>query len=252
MRNLLTALFLMLLLSACGKKGPLIYPELLVPAAPAAVSLHQSGTSLKLSFVLPSKDRAGRNLSNLAGVSILKRDLPADQQPVCNSCRDDYVLFKKLNLDLLPAGVQRNGSLLLLLDGDVHPERNYSYIVTSFTREGLAGAPSVPVATVVVPPPVPPVLQAISQPTEINLEFVGLPPGEGTLVGYNLYRTSKGEPFSYQPLRERVTSTHYTDMGLERKTTYVYAVRSVVLLPAGIFVESGLSNEAEGQLKDDE
>jgi predicted small lipoprotein YifL len=253
MKKMAVLIFLALNISACGKKGPLIYPEMLVPAAPSTVSLQQSGESLKLSFALPAKDRAGRALSNLAGVTILKRDAKAGQIAGCSACTDDFTLFKKLNLDLLPTEAQRRGSLMLLLDGDVRPGRNYSYILSVATREGVAGAPSAPVMAGVVSPPVPPVVQAISQPTEISLEFVGLPPQEGAIVGYNVYRTVKGGSYSYWPLnREPVTSNTFTDVGLERSTTYVYSVRTVIRLSPGSIVESGFSNEVEGRLKDDE
>jgi predicted small lipoprotein YifL len=253
MKRVTVLIFLALNISACGKKGALIYPEMLVPAAPSNVSLQQRGESLKLSFTIPAKDRAGRALSNLAGVTILKRDAMAGQVAGCSSCTDDYSLFKKLNLDLLPTEAQLRGSLMLLLDGDVRPGRNYSYIVSAATREGVAGAPTAPVTAGVVPPPVPPVVQVISQPTEISLEFVRMPLQEGAFVGYNVYRTVKGGTYSYWPLnRGPVTSDHFTDMGLERSTTYVYAVRMVISLSTGAMVESGLSNEVEGRLKDDE
>jgi predicted small lipoprotein YifL len=253
MRKLACLLLVAFAITACGKKGPLVYPEMLVPAAPSNVAVQQSGNSMKLSFGLPSKDRAGRNLSNLAGVAILKRDAMADQLPGCSACTDDFSLFRKLNLDFLPTGTQRNGSMILLLDGDVRPGRNYSYIVSAFTRGDVAGASSVPITAVMVQPPLPPVLQAISQPTEINLEFVGLPPLEGSIAGYNVYRALKGENFSYWPQnREPLAANLFTDVGLERGTMYVYAVRTVIRLSTGTFVESGMSNEVEGKLKDDE
>jgi predicted small lipoprotein YifL len=253
MRTIITMLLVALVVTACGKKGPLVYPEMLVPAAPSNIAAQQSDHSLKLSFTLPSKDRAGRTLSGLAGVTILKRDAVAGQLPGCSACTDDYSLFRKLNLDLLPTGTQRNGSLIMLLDGDVHPGREYSYIVTAVTREDIAGAASAPITAGMVQPPLPPVLQANSQPTQINLEFVGLPHLEGTFAGYNLYRAQKGESFSFWPLnREPLTANQFSDVGLERGTAYIYAVRTVIRLSTGSFVESGMSNVVEGKLKDDE
>jgi hypothetical protein len=101
--------------------------------------------------------------------------------------------------------------------------------------------------------PLPPVLQAVSQPTEIQLEFAGLPSGEGIINGYNVYRTLKGNDFPLLPLnREPLSGNRFVDVGLERGTSYLYGVRTVVRLPSGSRVESGLSNQAEGRLKDDE
>lgn len=254
MRSIVALILVALVATACGKKGPLVYPEMLVPSAPSNVAVQQSGSSLKLSFVLPSKDRAGRNLSSLiTGVTILKRDIVADQLPGCNACTDDFFVFRKLNLDVPSTGIQRNGSLIALLDGDVRTGRDYSYVVSTVTREGAAGASSAPITSALVLPPLPPVLQVISQPTVIDLEFIGQPSIEGSFAGFNVYRVMKGETFSYWPLnREPVTGNRYSDMGLERGVIYIYAVRTVTRLGSGAFVESGLSNEVEGKLKDDE
>jgi len=253
MRKLACLLFVAFAISACGKKGPLLYPDMLVPAAPSDVSAQQSGNSIKLSFVLPSKDLAGRNFAGLTAVKILKRDEPAGQSPGCSACTADFSLFQKLNLDLLPPDTRRYGTLLVLLDGDVQAGRTYTYRVSAVSRDNQEGALSAPVAAVMTTAPLPPVLQAISQPTEIQLEFAALPPGEGALAGYNVYRTLKGEAFPFQPLnREPLTGNRFTDVGLERGVTYVYGARTVVRLPSGGKLESGLSNEAEGRLKDDE
>ena len=119
MRTLVCLLATAVILSACGKKGPLVYPDMLVPAAPADITAQQRGDSVKLSFVLPSRDMAGRNLSDLAGVKIHKRDEALGQAPACSSCAADFPLFRTVNLEPLPPDVQRYGSLVLLLDGDV-------------------------------------------------------------------------------------------------------------------------------------
>jgi len=175
-------------------------------------------------------------------------------QPIgCSACTDEYSLFKKLNLDLLSPGGQRNGSLITLLDGDVHAGREYSYVVTAYTREEIAGASSSPIQAAIVPPPVPPVLQVINQPTQIDLQFTGAASSEGNFAGYNLYRTIKGEKASYWPLNSNpLTANHHSDVGLERGVTYVYAVRAVTRSKTGFIVESDMSNQVEGQLKDDE
>lgn len=253
MRTLASLLFIAVSLTACGKKGPLIYPDMLVPAAPSSVAAQQTGNAMKLSFVLPSKDLAGRNFSGLASVKILKHDEPAGQAPGCSSCTADFALFRKLNLELLPSDTQRSGSLVALLDSDVQVGRSYSYRVSGFTRENQEGAVSTTAPAVMRLTPLPPVLQVICQPTEIDLEFVGLPPEEGVIAGYNIYRTVKGALFPLVPLnRKPLVENRYVDQGLDRSTSYVYGIRTVVRLSDGSRMESNLSNEAEGRLKDDE
>ncbi len=253
MRHVVVFIFLIMFITACGKKGPLIYPEMLMPAAPLNVSLQQVGNSMKLAFSPPSKDLAGRTLSGVSGITIVRRDEPVGQSPGCSSCTTDFAPFRKLNLDLLPPDTRRYGNLLVVLDGDVQPGRAYSYLLSAVTKENLESKFSAPIMAVMVAAPLPPVLQAISQPTEIHLEFVGIPPLEGVIAGYNVYRSVKGEAFSFLPLnREPLTANRFVDVGLERGVSYVYGVRSVVLLPSGTNAESVLSNEVAARLKDDE
>ncbi|MBI5483723.1 MAG: hypothetical protein HY888_04570 [Deltaproteobacteria bacterium] len=252
MRNLYTLVILMLALTACGKKGPLHYPDMLVPSAPGAVTVSQSGSAVKLQFVLPDKDRGGRKLSGLAGVKISKRqsDLPREQ--LCNSCLADYFLFRKLDLGLLPEEVQRFGSRIVILDGDVSAGKTYSYSLVPFAADGSDGSSSNPVAISPVTPTPAPVIKAESFPTEIKVSFTSLP-SVGRFVGYNIYRRTQQGTASYLPLnREPFAGMEYIDSGLARNTVYSYTVRSVVKLENGDVVESLLSNAVEGMLKDDE
>jgi predicted small lipoprotein YifL len=253
MRKLACLLFTAIAITACGKKGPLIYPDLLVPAAPSNVSAQQSGNSMKLSFVLPSKDLAGRKLDGVAEIKILRRDEPAGQIPGCSACTADFVLFRNINLEPLPSDIQRFGSLVLLLDGDVKAGRSYTYRISVFTKDKQEGAVSTSAAAVLLAPLQSPVLQVSSQPTEILLEFSGASSREGIIAGYNMYRAAKGDEFSLLPMNgEPLAGNRFVDQGLERAVKYKYAVRSVIRLPSGGVIESAASNEVEAQLKDDE
>ncbi|MDU0457169.1 MAG: hypothetical protein RW306_00430 [Geobacteraceae bacterium] len=242
-----------LAVTACGKKGALVYPDMLVPAAPPALSAMQSGAGVKIQFVLPSYDRAGNRLNNLSGLKINKRLSDASPEQKCRSCMEDYRLFRKLYLDLLPDGTERSGNRMVVLDGDVSDGKFYSYFVVPFTKDGVDGAPSPQVTVQVAQAVLPPILHAESHPTEIKLEFVSLPPLEGVAVGYNLYRTMQKNGFSHMPVnREPLTGKEYVDSGLARGTSYRYLVRSVVRLPSGAMIEGHVSNEVEAMLKDDE
>jgi predicted small lipoprotein YifL len=253
MRAFACLLFIALSITGCGRKGPLIYPDLLVPAAPSNVSVQQSGNFMKLSFVIPSKDMAGRTITGLSGITVVKRDEPSGLGPVCNSCPSDFLPFRTINLDLLTPDTQRYGRLLVLQDGAVQKGRTYTYRVSAVSKDNQQGAVSAPVAADMLASPGPAVLRVVNHPTEIQLEFEGLPPAEGIIAGYNIYRALKGESFPLLPLnRDPLTGNRYMDAGLERGVTYSYGVRTVVRLPAGGRLEGDLSNEAEGRLKDDE
>ena len=250
--RLLLISIVLLLVSGCGKKGPLLYPDMLVPAAVSALTASQNGENVKIAFQLPDKDLAGRTIKDLAGATVFKRVESSLQQPDCPACTDDFRLFLKIYLDL-PGTTQIYGKKVVLLDGETRGNTAYSYYVVPFVRDNTVGASSAPVRVRVTQPPLPPVLQVLPAPTEIKLEFVALAPEEGSLVGYNVYRSAKDEPMPYLPLNNApLTDTVYVDSGLERKVSYHYVVRAVVRMPWGGIAESGGSNEEEGALVDEE
>lgn len=253
MRSLPLLFVIVLLFSACGKRGPLIYPDMLVPSAPTNVSVRQVGSSMKLAFTLPGKDKAGQSLKDLTGVKILRRETISGQDAGCSSCANDFRVFKAMYVDHLDASAQRYGRIFLLLDNDVAVGWEYAYKVLAFTQGNVDGDASKPVMAELVQTPPAPVLKAFAAPTEIKLDFVGLPPYEGGFAGYNLYRSVKGESLPFLPLnKESLAVNSFTDTGLERGVTYKYAVRMVVRLPKDELVESALSNEVEAGLSDDE
>jgi len=242
-------------LAACGKKGSLLYPDMLVPDSATDVSASQSGAAVKVQFTLPENDRAGRKLSDLAGVRISRQVLASQQEQVCRACLSDYHLFRTLYLDLLPddSVTHRSGSRVQLVDGEVTAGKRYVYSIVPFTKEGISGPASVPATTDVLPAQLPPALLAESFPTEIKLTFFGTPAENGSLIGYNLYRTMSKGQYALVPInREVISATVYPDNRLLRGVRYYYSARALVKLGSGVVVESLASNEVEGKLKDDE
>jgi predicted small lipoprotein YifL len=246
---------LSLMTAACGRKGPLIYPDMLVPAAPAAVTALQSGSSVKLQLTLPDKDRGGRPLQGMAvaGVKISRRAAETGLKDVCRSCMTDYRLFQTLYLDHLPAAAQRLGSRLVVLDGDVSSGNSYSYSIVPFTADGIDGSSSPTVDVRMVPSLPAPALKAESFPTEIKLQFSIQALISGRLLGYNLYRSSGAGTRSYLPLNaEPLQGNEYVDRTLERGVKYRYSARALIMPETEDIAESAESDGVEGMLKDDE
>ena len=242
-----------LALTACGKRGALIYPDMLVPAQPAAVSARQAGQAIRLSFTLPRKDRAGREIKDLSGVKIFRRVTVAGQESGCNACTEDFALFRTLYLEPLSGnGVQRNGSQIQLLDSDVRGGETYSYTVTPFTADGIEGQASPRVTATMVTPPPPPGLTAVPDPIQIELVMAPASVEQGTFVGYNIYRAVQGERLPYVPLNpEPVRGPSYLDGTLDRRLSYLYAARTVVRMADGSLVESELSNQVLTKVTDE-
>lgn len=240
---------------ACGRKGPLIYPDMLVPAAPASVTAQQSGAVVKLQFSLTDKDRAGRAVKKegVVGVRISRKTSETGQSDICRSCMTDYRLLRTLYLDNLPAIAQRFGNRLIVLDSDVSAGNSYSYSIVPFTTDGMNGASS-PIAVVRVAAPLPaPVVRIEPLPAEIKLHISFQVQVAEQVLGYNLYRSSVTGVRSYQALnREPLKGNEYIDTALERGIKYRYSARALAMRASGDIAESAESIEVEGMLKDDE
>jgi predicted small lipoprotein YifL len=241
-----------LLSAACGRKGPLLYPDMLVPASPAAVTAQQSGSSVKLQFTLPDKDQAGRPITGLSGVKISRMASETGQKDVCRSCLADYLLLRTLYLDHLPTDTQRFGSRLIMIDSDVKAGNSYSYRVIPFTADCVDGASSATAAALVDAPAPAPAVRIESFPTEVRLQITS-EILNGSHIGFNVYRSAGAEARPYQPLnREPFQEKTYVDGTLSRGIRYRYVVRELIKQKSGDVVESVESQEVAGVLKDDE
>ena len=244
---------LSLMATACGRKGPLLYPDMLVPAAPVAVTALQSGATVKIQFDLTDKDRAGRPLHGVAGVKISRKTAESGQRGVCLSCMTDYMLFQTLYLDHLASTSQRFANRLVVIDSEVSAGNTYSYNIVPFTAGGVDGVPSPIVSVRVVSPAAAPVLKIESLPTEVKLQITSQVRIDGQLIGYNLYRSSGTGDRSYLPLnRAPLQGNEYVDATLERGVKYRYSVRALIKPTSGDSAESAESAEVEGMLKEDD
>lgn len=242
----LLLLLALALLCACGKRGALVPPEALVPAPVTNLALAQKGGRIQVSWSAPSRQVGGESLRDLAGFLLFRRTvLPPDQD--CEECPGAYTQLARIDLEY-PAPARRSGGLWIYDDFDLKKGRTYQYKVRSFTTEGAQSGESNLARRTVMQPPLPPVLEAASSAAEVTLSFVALPPEEGKLVGYNIYRSRKGDEVPLVPLnREPVTANTYQDKVPMFGATYLYSVTTVADLD-GAVAESAPSNVVEGAL----
>lgn len=249
----------LVLLSGCGKKGALIPPEALAPASVSDLAVAQKGGRFQVSWSAPSKEQGGAPLKDLAGFLLFKRMLLPPAQD-CETCPSAYSQLAKIDLDYLQ-GVRRVGNLFLVDDADLKKGKSYQYKVRSFTADGTQSRDSNVARRSAVTAPLPPVLEALSSETGVVLAFVALPPEEGTLIGYNVYRSKIAETPSastsatapaelISPLNATpITGTTFEDKGLLVGARYSYIVTTLAAVN-GETVESAPSNQAEGAIVD--
>ncbi|WP_239026888.1 fibronectin type III domain-containing protein [Geomonas oryzisoli] len=249
MRRFLPPLFLvasLALVPGCGKRGQLIPPEALVPAPITTLAAPQKGGEFQVSWTGPGKQEKGGKLEDLAGFLLFRRNVlpPAED---CEECPSAYKQLVRVDLEL-PEGVRQVGSLWIYDDFDLKKGQTYQYKVRSFTKSGAQSKDSNKVRRTAVTPPLPPVLEAAGSPNEVTLNFVGLPPEQGSAAGYNVYRSKKGEPMPLAPLNKApLTGNTFQDQEVILGKTYSYAVTSVATVD-GQTVESAPSNVVDAGL----
>jgi len=237
-------------LAGCGKKGPLIPPESLVPAPVNDLQVQQMGSQFEASWSSPSREETGRRLQDLAGFILLRHQvLPPDQD--CDLCNDAYHVVSKVDLDYLK-DVQRIGSRYVVADRDITAGTTYRYKVRSLKADGTNSKDSNKVQRTAYTPPPPPSLSAISTTTGVTLNFSAPPLPEGALVGYNVYRRTATETLPLAPLNSKpVAAGPFVDQMVQHGSSYIYAARTVAKI-GNETVESAPSAEVKGAIVEPE
>jgi len=236
------------LTAGCGKKGALVPPEALVPAAVSNLAAAQKGGRIQVSWSAPGRQEGGAPLQDLAGFLLFRRPvLPPGED--CEECPSAYRELARIDIDY-PIGARRAGNLWIYDDYDLRKGSVYQYKMRSFTADGAQSGDSNRARRSAVTPPPPPVLEALSSADGVVLAFVALPPEEGSMIGYNIYRGKKGSELPLSPLNAApVTGNTYQDREPLVGVPYSYAVTAVAAL-GGESVESAPSNLVEGAVPD--
>ncbi len=249
MRRFLLTISLALLFAGCGRKGPLIPPEALLPAPISNLAATQRGESFQISWPIPTREEGGRPLKDLAGFRLFKREVlpPAED---CESCPNAYRLFKSIDMEY-PRDVRRVANSFYLNDTDVTVGTTYQYKIISLRKDGTSSHDSNKARIKKVVPPSPPRLTARFSITDAVLRWEGVS-ANIRVTGFNIYRRRAGEPTPLLPLNDApVTGSTYEDTHLERGVTYIYTLRTVAEVE-GEKVESDPSSEVRGRLAEPE
>lgn len=221
-----------LTLAGCGKKGPLIYPDLLVPEPPPFTQAEQFGTVAKVSFNLPAKDLAGRRLKDkeLGGVRVSRLVMQSQSAADCKVCPDEFREVKNIDLEFPGPDVVAVGSRLVWTDSDVALGKQYSYRLVGYLKGGTSGTPTSVVSVALREPPQPPTLRIRSAQGAL-LVAVELPEffeGDGEIVGVQIYRTLL-EPGELEQLVATVSPLKptYQDLAVRQGARYRYNARTV-------------------------
>ena len=235
------------LVAGCGKKGPLIPPDALVPAPVSDLAVAQKGERFQVTWSIPSRQQGGAPLDNLQGFMLFRRPvLPPEQD--CEECPSAYATLGRYDLDYLQ-GALRIGNKLLVEDANLNRGSSYQYKVRSYTRDRAQSRDSnLPRHTLLVPPPAP-TLQAAANAASVTLTITAPAPEQGALVGYNIYRREAGEAEAFPLTRSPIKNTTFEDTQAIFGKRYSYRVTSIAEVNKET-VESAPSTEVEAALVD--
>jgi predicted small lipoprotein YifL len=240
-----------LFLGACGKKGPLIPPDALVPAPVTNLRTAQTGSEFRVCWSSPGREESGKALRTAPDFLLFKRAvLPPDQD--CEECQNSYRLIRIVDPEYLQE-IRRINNTFCYFDKDLVQGKTYQYKVVSRVDDRLESKDSNKARRKFLAPPAGTTLKGTPSPTGILLEWTTVGSSDGARIeGYNIYRRKEGGAPPLSPLNPKpVTGNRYEDLTAVRGDRYVYAVRTVATVD-GETVESGLSNEVTGYLTEPE
>jgi predicted small lipoprotein YifL len=232
MKNILTAALLVTvlisLLPACGKKGPPLPPESLVPGQISGLTAQGKPEGLVLSWNIPKKNNDGSNLDDLAGFKIYQKKSGEG----CDSCPSEFPVYA--DIDIEAPGHSDNariqGNRLILNLPEMEPGLSYSFKVAPYNKSGYFGEFSEVIILKWTEPLAPPSgLKGIVGDRSATLSWQPSPAkaNEG-FAGYMVYRADAPGAYSKSPLIATPLETEsYTDLGLENDRPYYYVVKSV-------------------------
>jgi len=225
-QQLLLLIGITLLLSACGKKGPVRPLDAAVPGSVSGAEIHQQGENLVLSWQLPKKNLDGSQLSKEPQLDLYR--MVFDPTDDCPECTDRSSLVASIDPDL-PAPARRAGQRYQYVDADLLAGKGYKYKLVP--RENDLAGKAISLRRIYLrPAAAPEQLQATSQSGAILLTWLPpvLAPNE-TLLGYQLYRSLGGQSLSPALLNtDPLQTTRFEDFDLNYGNSYVYRVRALV------------------------
>ncbi|MBI4536605.1 MAG: hypothetical protein HY712_01455 [candidate division NC10 bacterium] len=244
---LVSALAMVLLVSACGRRGAPQPPAAAAPEAVMALRAEAQTNTVLVIWTKPMRNQDGSALYDLREFRLF-RATGSDTtfEPIATIQAS------------FPQNAVVQGPLYLFVDDGggrgLDPTLRYAYRIQALNTRGLQSPLSSPVQVeFLAAPPAPTGLSAAPRDNVIELSWEASPPGREGVVpvrGYNVYRGSRTSAYGAEPINPRpVTATRFRDAGVESDTPYFYVVRSVGS-DRPPWRESGNSNEASAVLED--
>lgn len=215
-------MLIVMLLSACGRKGPLVKPEALVPQKVRDFKVKQQGGHLQLSWSIPGSLVSGAKLTDLAGFRLFVRN-GLIEGAGCQDCLNDWKPENSFDLEYLQ-GAARIGNALYYNSPALAPGVPRSFRIIAYTKSSTESPPADLQFTGrgTLPPPV---VKTSATYATLNMEFTPpLLPDGYLLTGYSVYRFKPGEPVPLIPYATVSKGNTFEDSQLELGIRYSWQI----------------------------
>jgi hypothetical protein len=128
---------------ACGVKAPPEPPSRTKPARVDDLSVARGESGAVLGWTVPTANTDGSNLTDLAGFSVLRRDV-ADEDLDCPPCSGEFEKVYEFTLDA-PGRALVDGREIAFEDAPLSSGITYTYVVVPFSNDGYTGSYSNPI-----------------------------------------------------------------------------------------------------------
>jgi hypothetical protein len=192
-----------------------------VPVKPVTdLKLNHENKVIKLTWVKPLLDEAGKSITDIAGYNIYRKIEPEKAvEAEVNVGTIEKEVFSKVN--------RTNVLIEYYEDMDTGINGNYSYYVSVVISNQIESVPSKTVSikvTDIFPPEIPANLVCFKAQDHLFLTWK--PVMDKDFSHYRVYRRLPADK-EFQLAADKVTSTSYKDKDLKAGNTYLYVVTSV-------------------------
>lgn len=223
-------LSIFLLWVACGRKGPPISLDRIVPEIIADLQASVRKGRVILQWSVPRENTDESDLVDLAGFKVLRGYLDEE----CPGCPDRLEVIAEIGL---VSGENHwvEANRVFWVDKGLRPGKRYLYRVLAMNRRGHFSQESNRVEVLWEnPPPPPKQVRAMAGDGMVELSWASV----AEVAGYNLYRSDKDGDFPLNPMNPKpIEETYYRDTRVVNDRDYRYAVRS--LSRAGVTLIEG-------------
>jgi hypothetical protein len=224
----------------CGKVGPPLPPEILIPRPVVDLTSRQIGPDVRLTWTLPAFNLNGTKATTIQRIDVYRQTVPLSSlTPGTEESSRQFQGSKIMSIDMVNRDAfTEQGQMVFIdqfpgLDPETLSSSQLLYAVKVMNKKKQdAGFSNLAVRQWLAVPSAIPHINFKAEETQIVLSW-DIPPSTassgGSIVGYNIYRGAQSGVIPSAPLNEApIVNPRYEDRNFQFGTTYYYTVRSVV------------------------